>query len=68
MRKWYMQIMEVLHKLTLITVVLDFDLLKLMQFNDLHLSYRFNRVFYKTCTDIHENMNKWMEYYGMLKL
>ena len=36
-----MQKKEILQKLALITMVLDFDLPKLMQFNDLHLSYRF---------------------------
>ena len=34
-----MQIMEISQKLASITAVLDFDLLKLMQFKDLCLSY-----------------------------
>ena len=54
MRKWHSEIMEVLQILAFIIVVLDVDLLKLMQFNDLHLSYTFYRVFCKTCTDIYE--------------
>ena len=35
-----MQTMDILHKLAFISMILDFDLLKLMQFNDLHPWYR----------------------------
>ena len=59
--------MEVLQKLAFIIMVLDVDLLKLMQFNDLHLLYMFQGLC-KTYTDIYEYVNMWMEYYGMLKL
>ena len=39
--------MEILQKLALIIVALVFDVLKLMQFNDLHLLYRFTGSFTK---------------------
>ena len=52
MRKQYTQIMEILQKLALIIMVLDFDLLKLMQFNDLHLLYRFTGSSTKLTQDI----------------
>ena len=47
MRKWHTEIMEVLQILAFIIVVLDVDLLKLMQFNDLHISYTFTGSFAK---------------------
>ena len=42
-----MQIMDILQKLAFISMILDFDPLKLMQFNDLHLSYRCTGSFTK---------------------
>ena len=39
--------MDILQKLAFISMILDIDLLKLMQFNDLHLLYRFTGSFTK---------------------
>ena len=62
MRKWHSEIMEVLLILAFIIVVLDVDLLKLMQFNDLHLSYTFTGSFAKLTKIYMKNVNMWMEY------
>ena len=42
-----MQIMDILQKLAFISMILDFDLLKIMQFNDLYPLYRHTGSFTK---------------------
>ena len=39
-RKQHMQIMAILQKLAFVNMLLNMDQMKLMQFNDLHFSYR----------------------------
>ena len=43
-------------------MVLDVELLKLMQFNDLHLSYTFTGSFARLTQIYMKNVNMWMEY------
>ena len=60
--------MEILQKLAFISVILNFDLLKLMQFNDLHLYISIRGLSHSLYRKISGIMSKWMAYYGILKL
>ena len=61
--------MEYLPKLTIISVLLNIGLLKLMHFNDMHLlPYNFTEVqVSQSFAGLHVYIGIWLEYYGMLE-